>query len=78
MCHKVTKKTQTNNSMEFKKLKTQSLFDALKSMAVGETCIAPDECRTNYVKRACSSLKESGYVFITSTKSGERTITRLK
>lgn len=64
--------------MELKKLKTQSLIDALMAMNVGETCIAPDECSTSYVKRACSELKEKGYVFATSTKTGVQTITRLK
>ena len=47
-------------------------------MKVGETCIAPDECSASYVKRACSELKEKGYVFTTSTKTGVQTITRLK
>lgn len=64
--------------MELKKLKTQSLPDALKAMNVGETCIAPDECTPTYVKRACCELKEQGYLFQTSTRSGVQTITRLK
>ena len=46
--------------MELKKLKTQSLPDALMAMSVGETCIAPDECTPTYVKRACCELKEKG------------------
>lgn len=64
--------------MEFKKLKTQSLPDALSAMNVGETCIAPDECTTAYVKRACCDLKKKGYLFTTSTKAGVQTVTRLK
>ena len=64
--------------MALKKLKTQTLPDALTSMNVGETCIAPDECSPAYVKRACSELKEKGYLFTTSTKAGVQTITRLK
>lgn len=64
--------------MELKKLKTQSLPDALKAMSVGETCIAPDECTTTYVKRACYDLKGKGYLFTTSTKTGVQTVTRLK
>lgn len=64
--------------MEFKKLKTQSLPDALKEMKVGETCLAPDECTPRYVTRMCSELKEEGYLFQTSTKTGAQTITRLK
>lgn len=63
--------------MEIKKLKTQSLPDALMAMKVGETCIAPDECKAAYVRRACNSLKEQGYVFATTHKSGVQTITRL-
>lgn len=61
-----------------KKLKTQSLPDALMAMNVGETCIAPDECKTAYVKRACSELKDKGYLFTTSTRAGVQTVTRLR
>lgn len=50
--------------MELKKLKTQSLPDALMAMNVGETCIAPDECTPTYVKRACCSLS-STHVLVT-------------
>lgn len=64
--------------MELKKLKTASLTDALKDMQVGETRIAPDECTPAYVKRACSDLKENGYIFATSTKTGVQTVTRLQ
>lgn len=64
--------------MDLKKLKTQSLPDALMAMSIGETCISPDECTPGYVKRACCELKEQGYIFITSTKTGVQTITRLK
>lgn len=64
--------------MELKKLKTQSLPDALMAMSIGETCISPDECTPTYVKKACSELKEKGYLYVTSTKSGVQTVTRLK
>lgn len=64
--------------MELKKLITQSLPDALKAMSIGETCISPDECTPAYVKRMCSELKEKGYLFVTSTKSGVQTVTRLR
>ena len=64
--------------MEIKKLKTASLADALKGMTVGETCVAPDGYQPKYVKRACCELKEKGYLFTTSTKTGVQTITRLK
>jgi len=64
--------------MELKKLKTQSLPNALMGMNVGETCISPDECTPTYVKKACCELKEKGYLFVTSTKAGVQTVTRLK
>lgn len=64
--------------MKIEKLTTQSLNDALKKMKVGQTCIAPDDCAPKYVMKECSSLKQEGYHFITSTKSGVQTITRLK
>lgn len=61
-----------------KKIKTLSLFDALKEMTVGETCLAPDECTYAYVKRACTELKKHGFIFTTSKRTGVLTITRLK
>ncbi|MDE5653603.1 MAG: hypothetical protein K2I48_09110 [Muribaculaceae bacterium] len=64
--------------MELKKLITRSLPDALRGMEVGQTCIAPDECTTSYVKRACTELKDEGYLFTTSTRSGVQTVTRLR
>lgn len=64
--------------MELKKLKTQSLYDALRAMSVGETRIAPDECTRKTVIKTCSELKGEGYVFTTTTKSGVQTVTRLK
>lgn len=64
--------------MELRKLKTQSLPDALRGMAVGETCISPDECTPVYVKRTCYELKQEGYIFTTTTKTGVQTVTRLK
>lgn len=64
--------------MTLKKLKTQSLIDALMEMNVGETCIAPDECTYSYVKRQCSVLKDKGYIFSTTRRTGVQTITRLK
>ncbi len=64
--------------MELKKLKIQSLPDALRAMSVGETCIAPDDRAKEYVKSACTYLKAEGYIFTTTTKTGVMTITRLK
>lgn len=64
--------------MAIKKLKTQSLPEALMAMKIGETCISPDECSPAYVKKACTELKARGYQFRTSTKSGIQTVTRLK
>lgn len=78
LCTQSYEKVIKTPKMELKKLKTQSLVDALKSMNVGETCIAPDECTPTYVKKACSELKEKGYLFTTSTKTGVQTITRLQ
>lgn len=64
--------------MELKKLITQSLPDALMAMQIGETRISPDGCSKAYVKRACTDLKEKGYLFVTTTKTGVQTVTRLK
>lgn len=64
--------------MELRKLVAQSLFDAIKGMHVGETCIAPDQCTPQYVRRVCSELKEQGYIYATTSKTGVQTITRLK
>lgn len=75
---KVTKKKRKYQEMELKKLKTQSLCDALREMKVGETCIAPDGCSVAHVKRTCSELKAEGYLFATSQRAGVQTVTRLK
>lgn len=75
---KVTKKLPKNSNMELRKLKTQSLPDALREISVGETCIAPDECTPVYVKRTCYDLKKEGFLFTTSQATGVQTITRLK
>lgn len=64
--------------MALKKLITQSLSDALKNMHIGETRIAPDDCTPGYVRRVCSELKASGYLFQTSTRTEVQTVTRLK
>ncbi|MBD5327958.1 MAG: hypothetical protein HDR99_05805 [Bacteroides sp.] len=64
--------------MKLKKLITQSLPEALMGMNVGETCIAPDDTAPTYVKKTCSELKDKGYLFVTSTKVGVQTVTRLK
>lgn len=75
---KVTKTKRKYQQMELKKLKTQSLNDALREMNIGETCIAPDEVSVAHVKRTCSELKSEGYLFATSQRTGVQTITRLK
>ena len=64
--------------MELKKLKTASLADALKEMKVGETCLSPDECTPKTVSKTCVELKRQGYLFLTSTRTGVQTVTRLK
>ena len=64
--------------MELKKLIIQSLPEALKRMALGETRVAPGDVKPAYLRKTCSELKEKGYVFLTSMKSGEMTVTRIK
>jgi hypothetical protein len=64
--------------MEIKRLQTASLSDALKQMTVGETCLSPDGYSHKTVIKACCELKADGYIFNTSTKTGEQFITRIK
>lgn len=64
--------------MELKKLIVGSLADALRKMTVGETCIAPDECKSTTVIKTCACLKNEGYLFQTSKRTGVQTVTRLK
>lgn len=64
--------------MGIKKIKTLTLYEALRQMEVGETCAAPEGTGKSYVKRACSGLKSEGYLFATSQRTGEITITRLR
>lgn len=67
--------------MELKRLQTATLADALKAMAVGETCLAPEGYEKKGVAKTCSELKREGYIFVTTTKTGEikeQAITRLK
>lgn len=64
--------------MEIKKLTTATLADALKAMAIGETCAAPDGYQPTSVIKTCVELKDQGYLFQTSTRTGVQTITRLK
>lgn len=65
-------------SKNLKKLIAQSLPEALMSMSVGETCIAPDNCGVSTVRKTCTELKARGYIFQTTTRTGVQTITRLK
>lgn len=64
--------------MEIKKLKTATLADALSEMQVGESRLAPDGYAPNTVIKTCVEMKEKGYIFQTSRRSGVQTITRLK
>ncbi len=64
--------------MELKRLKTASLSDALMQMLVGETCLAPVGYRSKTVIKTCCELKEKGFVFSTTTRTGEQMITRIK
>lgn len=63
--------------MRLKKLVTATLADALKAMKVGETCVAPDGYTVPSVRKTCADLRELGYMFQTSCKTGVQTITRL-
>lgn len=60
-------------------LTVQMLPDVLRNMTVGETCIAPLGVTENTLRVTTARLKkDEGLVFITSTKSGSLTVTRLK
>lgn len=77
--NQTTMDTNTKNvATDIKKLKVASLPVALKEMAVGETCIAPDGYAPRTVRVACTDLRAEGYLFQTSTRTGIQTITRLK
>ncbi len=64
--------------MEIKRLTTANLSDALTAMSVGETRIAPERYSRQTVIKTCCELKEKGYVFSTTTKTGEQVITRIR
>lgn len=61
-----------------RKLVCISLKDALKDMAVGETCIAPDGLSLKAIQMTINRLKEEGMLFQTSTRTGVITITKLQ
>lgn len=63
---------------ELRKLKTNTLAGALREMNVGETCLAPDGYHVKSVLKTCVELKGEGFLFLTSTRSGQQTITRLR
>lgn len=64
--------------MELKKLITASLSDALMQMSVGESRLAPDGYAPKTVIKTCCELKDKGYIFVTTQKTGEQVITRIK
>ena len=64
--------------MGIKKLRTASLADALAEMQVGESCLAPDGYTPKTVIKTCVEMKDRGYLFQTSQRSGTQTVTRLK
>ena len=69
---------QRNDGMGLEELRPQSLAEALKAMAVGETRRAPLDYSAQSVRKAVSELNATGeYVFISSTRSGVQTVTRL-
>ncbi|MBD5163470.1 MAG: hypothetical protein HDT09_02055 [Bacteroidales bacterium] len=64
--------------MGIEKLKTGTLGDALKGMAVGQVCEAPDGYAPKTVIKTCAELKRVGYLFQTSRRAGIQLITRLR
>ena len=78
MRHKVTEKYFKHQIKEMKKLKTASVADALKEMKIGETCLAPDGVSPRTVIKTCAELKNEGYLYATTTKTGVQTVTRLQ
>lgn len=69
------------NELNLRRLQTASLIDALKGMAVGETCLTPEGYAKRGVAKTCCELRREGYIFVTSCKTGdlnEQVITRLK
>lgn len=60
------------------KLTTISLEDALKGIAVGQTCMAPDGYNRTTIKVKCSDLKTQGYEYATFIRNGVQYVTRLK
>lgn len=61
-----------------RKLQCKPLKDALVEMSVGETCVAPDGYSQRSIVVACSRLRDDGMLFVTSSRTGEFTITRIK
>lgn len=62
----------------FETIKASTLTSALRAMEVGQTQFAPKGRSRSTIKRTCTLLAKEGYVFTTSTRLGEQTITRLK
>lgn len=75
---KLVKNNQSSKNMEIKTLKTASLADALTEMKVGETAFAPEGYKPKTVMVECNKLKEKGYLFTTTMRTGLQTVTRLK
>ncbi len=75
---KLVKNNQSSKNMEIKTLKTASLADALTEMKVGETTFAPEGYKPKTVMVECNKLKEKGYLFTTTMRTGLQTVTRLK
>lgn len=67
----------TQENRELESLEARSLTDALLAMEVGETRTAPRGYAVGGVRRAVSELNGRGYVYVTSTRLGVQTITRL-
>lgn len=64
--------------MELKELEMTTLHEALSKMEVGETRIVPATVTTAYLKERCNFMSKSGAIYITSSRLGTPTVTRLK
>lgn len=62
---------------EFPELVAHTLPQLLRKIPVGETRRVGEGMNPVSVRRACSDLKKEGLMFVTSTKLGLMTVTRL-
>lgn len=60
------------------RLEVRSLAEALAEMTVGSAVLAPAGLTYEYVKSACSKMRERGCRYMVSRRSGAPVIVRLK